>query len=360
MFPSNPAEHASPEPPVDMFTPSRLKLARLRRGYTLTRLAAKSDVSPRTLTDYENGHRSPSDEILTKLANALGVQISFFERDGIDPLPAGAASFRKLSKASATRRDAVLATAALTLEFYGAIEDRFTLPRPDVPTLDKLAPDQAAELVRQLWSLGDRPISNLLHLMESKGVRLASLNHEYNDIDAFCFYRDAVPYVFLNTAKTAERQRFDLAHELGHLVLHSELEMDPSTSKDREAEANAFASTFLMPRTAVENQQMAGAGVERILAARTFWKVSAMAMTHRLHELALQTDWQYRATCITLAERGYRKSEPGGIVPETSQLLRKVMFGSNARVTVREAAEALSLPPSDVRGYVRYLVPVSA
>lgn len=342
-----------------MFSPTRLKLARLRLGYTLTRLAAQSGVSPRTLTDYENGHRPPTEETLLKLADALSVPVAFFERDAIEAVPTGAASFRKLSKASAPRRDAVLATAALTLEFYELIEDRFKLPTPAIPTYDKLAPEQAADLVRRLWTLGDRPISNVLHLLESKGVRLASLNHAYDDIDAFCFYRDDVPYVFLNTSKSAERQRFDAAHELGHLVLHSELEMDPSTSKEREAEANAFASSFLMPRSAVITQHMSGASVERILVARSFWRVSAMAMTHRLHELGLLSDWQYRSACITLAERGYRRTEPGGIVPETSQLLRKVMFGRDARVTVSEAAEVLRLPVSEIREYVRHLVPVS-
>ncbi|MEI2713594.1 MAG: ImmA/IrrE family metallo-endopeptidase [Nocardioides sp.] len=343
-----------------MFNPSRLKLARLRLGYTLTRLAKESGVSPRSLTDYENDKRPPSEETLLKLASALSVPRSFFERDPIEPIPTEAASFRELSKATATRRDAVLATAALTLEFYAEIEQRFRLPDPSIPTFDKLVPEQAAELVRRQWNLGDRPISNMVHLLEAKGVRLASLNHDYDDIDAFCFYRDAVPYVFLNTSKSAERQRFDAAHELAHLVLHSELEMDPSTSKFREAEANAFASSFLMPRSAVLGQLMVGASVERVLTARSFWKVSAMAMTHRLHELHLLSDWQYRSTCISLSDRGYRKAEPGGIVPETSQLPRKVMYGAEARVSVRDAAAALDIDVGEVREYVRHLVPLSA
>lgn len=343
-----------------MFNPSRLRLARLRLGFTLTKLAEVSGVSPRTLTDYENGHRRPTEDTLMKLADSLSVPVAFLERESIEPVAAGAASFRKLSKASATRRDAVLAKASLALEFFETIEERFRLPIPDIPTFDKLNPDQASELVRHCWSLGDRPVSNMVHLLEAKGVRVASLNHAYDDIDAFCFHRDGIPYVFLNTDKTGERQRFDAAHELGHLVLHSELEMDPSTSKEREAEANAFASSFLMPKTAVESQQMRAASVDRILVARSYWRVSAMAMTHRLHELDLLTDWQYRSACITLSERGFRRAEPGGIVPETSQLLRKVMFGAGARITAIEAAGSLDLSPAEVREYVRHLVPVSA
>ena len=348
------------DPCADLFSPSRLRLARLRLGYTLTGLAQVSGVSPRTLTDYENGHRAPTADSLVKLAGALSVPATFFEREPIEPVAAGAASFRKLSKTSATRRNAVLARAALTLEFFEAIEQRFHLPVPDVPTFDKLPPDQAAELLRRRWNLGDRPVAHMLRLLEAKGVRVASLDQAYDDVDAFCFQRDGRPYVLLDTDKTGERQRFDAAHELGHLVLHSEQEMEPATSKEREAEANAFAAGFLMPRSAIETQQMRGAGVERILRARSYWKVSAMALTHRLRELDLLTNWQYRSTCITLSDMGFRRAEPGGIVPETSVLLRKVMFGTRARVTITQAAASLDLSPAEVRAYVRHLVPVSA
>lgn len=85
-----------------------------------------------------------------------------------------------------------------------------------------------------------------------------------------------------------------------------------------------------------------------------------MALTHRLHELHLLNNWQYRTMCVTLSDQGYRSSEPGGIVPETSQLLRKVMYGSASKVTVREASAALDLSLEDVRGFVRDLVPIAA
>ncbi|CAM2819148.1 helix-turn-helix domain-containing protein [Skermania piniformis] len=343
-----------------MFNPSRLKLARQRLALTLTKLADQSGVSLRSLTNYENGKLAPNEDNLLKLARALSVPPKFFDRDTAETIPVEAASFRKLSKTTATRRDAVLASATLAVEFFAVIESKFKLPAPDTPSFDKLSPEEAADLVRHRWNLGDRPIPNMIHLLESKGVRVAALRHEYTDIDAFCFVRDSSPYVFLNTSRSGERQRFDAAHELGHLVLHGEQDMDPSTSKEREAEANRFAATFLMPRTAVLAQSMHNASLERILAARSFWKVSAMAMTHRLHELDLVSDWQYRSTCMTLSERGYRSTEPGGIVPETSQLLRKVMFGSASKVNVRDAASDLDLYQDDVRDFIRDLVPVAA
>ena len=275
MYPLYP--YAELFPHFTMFNATRLKLARQRLGLTLTKLAEISDVSPRSLTSYETGKLQPSAESLQKLADALTVPLSFFDREALEAVPAEAASFRKLSKTTATRRDAVLASASLTVEFFDVISSKFKLPDPAIPTFDKLVPEQAAELVRRQWNLGDRPISNMVHLLEFKGVRVAALRHEYSDIDAFCFHRDSVPYVFLNTSRSGERQRFDAAHELGHLVLHSELDMDPSTSKERETEANRFAAAFLIPRSSVLAQSMSSAGLERILAARSYWKVSAMA-----------------------------------------------------------------------------------
>ena len=342
-----------------MFNPARLKLARQRLGLSLTKVAEQSGVSLRSLTNYENEVSPPNEENLLKLAHALAVPLQFFERESLDAIPIEAVSFRKLSKTTALKRDAVLAAAALAIEFFTIVESRFKLPVADIPSLDKLAPEQAAELVRRRWGLTDRPVSNMVHLLESKGVRVAAINHEHQDIDAFCFIRDSTPYVFLNTSKSAERQRFDASHELGHLVLHAELDMDPSQSKERESEANRFAAAFLMPQSAVLAQSMRGASIDRILAARTHWKVSAMAMTHRLHELHLLSPWQYRTACVTLSDNGFRSSEPGGYVPETSQLLKKVMFGGDGKFSAREAARELDLESPDVAHFVHGLVPVA-
>lgn len=322
------------------------------------RLAEESGVSVRSLSAYENDSSAePSEETRQKLAAALGVLPRYLTRDAVDFISAEAASFRKLSRTSATKRDAALASAHLALELFDLIGARFNLPVPQLPTLDKLQPDQAAELTRRRWGLGDRPISNMVQLLESKGVRVLALTRQVHEIDAFCVVRDHAPYVFLNTGKSGERQRFDAAHELGHLVLHED--RAAGDSRQREAEANHFAAAFLMPRSAIATQAMAGASVGRILAARRFWAVSAMAMTHRLHELGLLTDWQYRSTCMQLSDQGYRSAEPDGIVPETSQLLRKVLFGVD-RLNLAEAADELAVDYRDLTAMLSGLVPVAA
>lgn len=345
---------------ISVFTPARLRLARQRHGLTLTKLADQSGISLRTLSSYENGEYAPPRDALNQLAEHLGVLPEFFEREPIEPPAIESVSFRKLSRTSALKRDAALAAAAMTLEFADWIHSKFILPEPTVPSLEKFDPETAADMLRTRWSLGSRPISNMVHLLEAHGVRVFTITAECREIDAFSFYRDDIPYVFLSTEKTGERQRFDAAHELGHLVLHGEGNQPKPQGREREAEANRFAAALLMPADGVLAQSMRNASIDRILAARSYWRVSAMAMTHRLHELKLITDWSYRSTCVNLTQMGYKSAEPEGIIPETSQILRKVMFGSAHRSMVREAMHDLQLPRTELSSHMAGLVPTAA
>jgi Zn-dependent peptidase ImmA (M78 family) len=202
------------------------------------------------------------------------------------------------------------------------IEARFSLPDVDVPTLTGYDPEHAAEVLRARWGLGERPIGNLQHLVEAHGVRVYSLTEDNRSLDAFSLYWHGRPVVLISTQKSGERGRFDLAHELGHLVLHTEhRELD---RPEAEGEANRFAAAFLMPRASVLAYNLYNADFTRILKAKSIWRVAAMALAHRLHELNLMTDWVYRTACINLSRLGYRSSEPGGIPRESSQLLAKV------------------------------------
>lgn len=343
-----------------MFTPARLRLARQRHGFSLTKFAEHTGIAVRTLSSYENGGHIPPDDVQEHLARTLGVLPGFFHRDPTDMLPPEIVSFRKLSKTTAIRRDAALAAAAMSLELSQWIDSKFVLPTPAIPTLDKFDPETAAEVLRARWSLGSRAIPNLIHLLESKGVRIYAVAPDCREIDAFSFYRDGVPYIFMSTEKSGERQRFDAAHELGHLVLHSESSVEKPQGRDKEMEANRFAAAFLMPADGVLAQSMRDATLDRILAARSSWKVSAMAMTHRLHELGLLTEWAYRSTCVTLAQQGYRSGEPGGIVPETSQILRKVLFNSGLKSSTHDVANELDVVPAELRSHIAGLVPTLA
>ncbi|MER6396883.1 ImmA/IrrE family metallo-endopeptidase [Kitasatospora sp. NPDC001603] len=200
---------------------------------------------------------------------------------------------------------------------------------------------------------------NLVHLLEANGVRVFSLPSDCLDADAFSTTRSGTPFIFLNTRKSGERGRFDAAHELGHLVMHSEHRIPHGV--EAEQEAQQFASSFLMPRSGILAQKLNGATIERILSAKRKWGVAAMALTYRLNDLGLISEWSYRTTAKQLSQMGFRRSEPGShMVRESSQLLAKVFEALRSQgFSPAEVAEAINVFPEELNEYVFGLIPLA-
>ncbi|OLF19615.1 hypothetical protein BU204_01525 [Actinophytocola xanthii] len=218
--------------------------------------------------------------------------------------------FRALTKTPAVRREAVLAASWIAREIAAWISDRYRLPAANVSSLN-LPTDASlhdietiALRVRGQWDLDQRPIPNMVHLLEAHGVRVFSLVQEIRDVDAFSLYIENQPFVFVDTGKTEERQRFDAAHELGHLVMHQGRER--AQGRDAERQADRFAAAFLMPRTDILAHNLRNASPDQLIEASRRWRVSAMPLAHRLAERGLLTEWRYRSACVELAKRGYR------------------------------------------------------
>jgi Zn-dependent peptidase ImmA (M78 family) len=269
----------------------------------------------------------------------------------MDEIPEGAVSFRALSKMTARQRDRALSAGRIALLINEWIDARFRLPAADIPTLIGHDPESAAEIVRARWGRGERPVANMVHLLEAHGVRIYSLTAENNELDAYSLYWQARPFIFLSTSKSVERGRFDAAHELGHLVLHAEHQVLNRSAA--EVEANRFAAAFLMPRASVLAHGLRNATPDRILQAKRIWNVAAMALTHRLHELGLLTDWGYRTACVQLSRLGYRRAEPEGIRRESSQLLSKVFRSvRDDGETPTTIAAAIGISTEELRAHV--------
>jgi Zn-dependent peptidase ImmA (M78 family) len=301
---------------------------------------------------YESGDHSPSAEVGERLAKVLNVPSAFFTGPPIDTMPAQSVSFRALSKISAVRRDSALASGALAVELNRWLEERLHLPSPDIPRYERAAGDceSAAQRLRFEWDLGYRKVPNMIHLMESHGARIFSLPEHLTDVDAFSFWWKGVPFVLLNPRKSGERGRFDAAHELAHLVIHSDYDLPGG--REREFEANRFAAAFLMPEEDVLASGLRNAGPSRVIAAKHRWGVAAMALTHRLHELALTSDWTYTSTCRRLSELGYRSGErdAGAIRRESSLLLEKAFRILRERgIRQRDVARELHVYPGTLR-----------
>jgi Zn-dependent peptidase ImmA (M78 family)/DNA-binding XRE family transcriptional regulator len=330
---------------VEVFTPSRLVLARDRRGVSQRALAGLVGVTDRAIRLYESGTH-PTEDVLRRIAAALSFPVSFFEASPVEALSLEAASFRALSKASAGLRHRAVAAGTIALEVHRYLADRFDLPRSDILDLRGVDPARAAETIRHEWGLGQQPISNVLHLVELHGVRVFSLHEDCDSIDAFSVWRDGTPFMFLNLRKTAERTIFDVAHELGHLVLHRH---GAPQGRDGEREADRFAASFLMPEGAIRAEAPRMPTVSAVAAMKRRWRVSVAALGFRLHELGRMTEWQYRHFNIELARRG-RENEPCPLARETSAVAAKTFAAlAEEGVELRDVARELHIPVGELR-----------
>ncbi len=211
------------------------------------------------------------------------------------------------------------------MELYELITEHFGLPPLNLPEISGLDPADAAQQLRAEWRLGIAPLPNLVQLAESHGIRVLSLPDATANVDAFSLWEDNNPYVFLSTMKTAERSRFDLAHEIGHLIMHGGLDGSPGSEQNAEKEADQFASSLLMPKIALRSALRREPSIHTIVEAKSRFGVSAMAMAYAAHKAGLLTDWSYRQACVELTRRGYRTAEPEGMPREMSRVFGVVL-----------------------------------
>jgi Zn-dependent peptidase ImmA (M78 family)/transcriptional regulator with XRE-family HTH domain len=338
------------------FNPTRLELARKRRGYTKTELAEKLGLSLRAVSSYESGEAAPSLETFVKIQSALGFSAAFFEGDNLDEPHVLAVSFRSLTKMSAKLRDMALSQGAFAVHLNKWLEGIFELPAPDLPDLSaETDPEVAADFLRQAWGIGQQPVKNMVHLLESKGVRVFSIAVDSRNVDAFSTWKGNTPFVFLNRYKSAEHSRFDAAHELCHLTMHQH--GDPK-GRNAEIEANKFASAFLMPRAGVLAHLPKFPTLPEMRRLKKIWTTSMAAMCHRLHELHVISDWHYKMLFVEMSKRGYRVSEPDGVARETSLVLPKLLSSlyQQDKMTRSAIADKLGLPLADLEDLLFSLV----
>lgn len=328
------------------FFPSALEIARLRRKITVSELSKLTGLSTRELRRISRAEVQPTPESVTSLANALRYPLEFFHVGELE-IPADA-TFR--ARTSMTKREsgAGLASAALGARLSAWLETEFHVPDHDIPDLSDMDPSLAADTLRAMWGLGERPIGNLIRLLEAKGVRVFSLSEETLRLDAFATWVDTRPFVFLNGVKSAERSRFDAAHELGHLCLHR----DGQKGKEVEDEANAFASAFLMPTRDVIARRVFPT-MQNLIVAKSRWGVALSALVRRYRDLGLVNGDRAKWLYIEMSRKGYLKKEPRPIRREGSAIWAQVLQALwQDRKSISDLAKEISLPSDEIESLI--------
>lgn len=329
----------------EILSPSRIQTARERRYLTKGELARELGVDIRTVTNYEL-MGAPSSR-LSDLVYVLNFPEDFFIQSSTPDVSVENVEFRSKRSTRAKEKKAAVSITKLGIELVGWIEDRFSIPQPSLPDLAGMDPKIAATVLRGAWNLGTKPLPNLVQLCESHGIRVLGLPTDIQTIDAVSFWFRHTPYVFVSRLKTPERTRFNLAHELGHLVLHESSNID--SESEREKQADAFASEFLFPKIAQLEHTVLNPKLADIFNYKHAFGMSAMAVTYALHESGRLSDWNYRLLCKTLSQQGFRAGEPGSSMPfEQSRIFRVVLDSSIPDRSCSAIAKDLACPLDEV------------
>jgi Zn-dependent peptidase ImmA (M78 family) len=321
------------------FEPKRLKQARSLRGKTLAELGEAIDLTRQSLSLFENGERVPAPETLEKLSDALNVPLEFFLRPfgNTESRTRTLVHYRSLRRTREVLREqdrasAILDLAAATLDTFEDYVDYEPAKLPpidntfDIDRLSMEVVEEVATKARRFFGLGDGPISNVSLLVENFAVLVvrAALSDGMDGLSAW--YGDRPIIVVSNSAPYA-RDRANVAHELGHLVLHKELDhygqLDPETFKRIEAQAWRFAGAFLLPAKSFL-AEIYSVSLDALVVLKRKWGVSVAFMIRRLSDLSVIDDAQQRYLNIQLRQKGWGRNEPGDDLPcEQSRLFYK-------------------------------------
>jgi len=317
------------------FDGARLTLARHLAGLRKSDLAARVDKSATAVAAWESGAKRPTAATVAQLALSLSVDPGFF---AVRPDDIAALSttphFRSLRSTSQLARDQAFAYGQLAVDIASSLERHVEFPDVAVPRLpvavddpDDDGPERAAQLIREHWKVASGPAGHLVRLLELHGVLVVFSPPQAASVDAYSFDSRLRPAVVLNPIKRDYyRQRFDVAHELGHLIMHGDAEPG---GRIVEEQAHRFASELLMPAAEIRDLLPAtmGGNVWITLAKlKEQWGVSIQALLFRARRLGRLSDVSYRNAMTTISARGWRRDEPGLItaIEQPSLLPRAV------------------------------------
>jgi Zn-dependent peptidase ImmA (M78 family)/transcriptional regulator with XRE-family HTH domain len=294
------------------FVGARLELARAFQQITLKRLADTVCVSFGLLSHYENDRRKqPAPDIVNALARALKVMPEFFFQSLPDVWREEECSFRRRVATPEAIKKRARAHGTMIGLVILELARHVKLPVYNVPSIKASSSDdieRAAEQCREHWKLGLGPIPHIGRVAEHNGVILVQHLEHSDKIDAFA-RRGTCSVIVLNTARhSSSRWIFDIAHELGHFVMHDGIE---TGSKDTEEQANYFASALLLPRKSFAQEFRARPlSWTHIFNLKRRWFASASAIIRRANNLSLIDPITYRHCYQHMSIHGWLKQEP--------------------------------------------------
>lgn len=322
--------------------PKMIALARESRALTQLELAEKLSVSPSHMSRIEQEFIEVGKHHLSELSKTLNYPEEFFYQEGENLPPAIALRKReKVAQKILLPIEAQVNIYRLSIEkLLKAISQHdINLPILDA---DKLgSPAEAARKLRKLWKIEKGAIPNLTQVLESNGLLIVGFDFNTDRVDGMSILANGkFPVVFSNKRSLGDRQRFTLAYELGHLVMH--LQTQPSFMRDISHEANEFAAEFLMPEKDIKADFKDGVTLALLADLKRKWKVSMQALLYRANDIGVITDGQKKYLLSQFNSLNIRRREPSELdIPrEQPMKLRDMItnYKSKQRLNVKQLA----------------------
>lgn len=340
------------------FNGERLKIARMWRNLSATQLADLTGFSRQTISMLENGKlMNPEFATVQKLSEKLGFPVTFFLEETKINLNESTTYFRSLLTTNKKYRVEQEEKIKFIAIVYNMLSEYLEFEKVNLPRIPTNAtPQEAANILREYWGLGNRPIENIVYVAESNGLIVTDFETATGDVDAFSHKitsDDMETYLigYSKNKRTAARIHFDVAHEIGHILLHNwreDLEcIDKEEFKEIELQAHAFASAFLLPEDEFRKDVSPYAtNLAYYTELKKTWKVSIAAMIRRAKDLDIITADDYSRLMRNMQKQGIRKIEPldDELVTAEPSLLRqaiKILFDQKV-FTPNEFLEELS------------------
>lgn len=330
---------------------NNLKRIRLLKNLSLKEAGSLLDMTATAISKYEKGEILPDSKKIIDFANAYDVKsIELLKVYNTPQMKF--TSFRKKKRLTGQNlkllEDLIQDEVAKYLEILEMNNfDINNIKLKEYPCTILEDAEKAADIFRNYIKISNKqPISDLISILENLGIiiiQIKNSDNRFNDFDGLSEIVNNIPViVILDNIKDGARQRFTIAHELGHLVLNIK-----NTCLNEEKLCNRFASTLLMPKEAVINEfgySRSKINFFELIAFKNEFKVSYTAIIYRLKDLNIISEYLYKKLSIFLSQR-IGKNDPKPIPPEISYQFKKIVYKLEADeiISINKACELLGL-----------------
>jgi len=328
--------------------PGLVIVAREARGMTQAELAAACEVSQGLMSRIEAGLSTFPEDRIPKLARVLGVLPDFFASDGrVGALGSTCLLFRRRQSLPVKKLRWIIAVVNMRRMQIERLLRSVEVQEQKFVSLDideYGPPERIAQLFRRVLNLPMGPVPNLIGTIESAGGIVVKTDFETEQFDAASqWFEDSQPIFFVNSRMPTDRMRLTLAHEIGHVLMHTVAPIDA------ERQANEFAGEFLMPANEIR-ADLEPVTVQHLAELKMHWKVSMASLLYRARELEVITSGKFRSMMMLLGKLGYRRREPVALPAEEPALLREIVTFHRTEhgFSIEDLARLMQVPMNEI------------